>query len=99
MFKKLIINQIEDEHTLAAYFTHMRFFTFICLLAFAQIALAQPCNYLAYEAFDYPANTSLHGLQGGTGWLSPWVVQNDNTSLPGYQTASGAPMQWLDLQS
>lgn len=77
----------------------MRFFSLILVLAFSQISFAQPCNYLAYEGFDYPTNTPLQGLQGGTGWLSPWNVQSENTTLPGYQIAAGSPLQWLDLQT
>ena len=31
---------------------------------------AQPCNYLAYESFDYPANSPLNAQSGGPGWSS-----------------------------
>ncbi|PSJ74815.1 hypothetical protein C7N43_22065 [Sphingobacteriales bacterium UPWRP_1] len=51
---------------------------------------AQPCTYLAYDAFDYSANIPLNALSGGAGWNGVWNVQNDNTTLPGYQVNNGA---------
>ncbi|MEZ4988194.1 MAG: PKD domain-containing protein [Saprospiraceae bacterium] len=48
------------------------------------------CTLLAHESFDYPANAALHGRNGGFGFQLPWVVQNDNNSVPGYQTVSGS---------
>jgi|GEM_PF-393811 len=47
---------------------------------------AQPCTFLAYDGFNYPDNTPLNNLSGGTGWSSPWDVQGGNASLPGFQT-------------
>ncbi len=61
--------------------------------------LGQTCNYLAYESFSYPANAPLNGQQGGTGWESPWNVQNGNVTVPGFQSASGLPMNFLNLQT
>jgi len=77
----------------------MRHIILFLFLACCQTAPAQTCNYLAYEGFDYPPNTALEGLQGGTGWEAPWNVQGENTVLPGFQIATGAPLQWLDLQT
>jgi len=53
------------------------------------LAPAQTCTYLAYEAFDYPANVPLNGQSGGTGWFEPWLVQNADVVLPGYQLGNG----------
>jgi PKD repeat protein len=73
---------------------------FIALfVAFATISQAQVCNYLAYDGFDYAAETPLEGLQGGTGWQAPWNVQSENTTVPGFQIASNNAMTWLDLQT
>ncbi len=77
----------------------MRLFVIPFLLFFLQNASAQTCNYLAYDGFDYAANTPLEGLQGGTGWQSPWNVQNETTTLPGYQITAANPPNWLDLQT
>ncbi len=68
------------------------------LLASSQTLPGQTCNYLAYEGFAYPP-APIEGLQGGTGWETPWNVQNENATLPGYQIISNAPLQWLDLQT
>lgn len=78
----------------------MRFFlaVFLLVLTLAN-ASAQTCNYLAYEGFSYNPNLPLHGLQGGTGWAAPWEVQVGNTNIPGYQTNSGSPMTYQDLQT
>ncbi|MCC6460167.1 MAG: PKD domain-containing protein [Saprospiraceae bacterium] len=63
-------------------------------------ALAQPCTYLAYEAFDTPANSALNSQTGGAGWSEPWLVQNGDLILPGYQTGSGAaPLAFGALQT
>lgn len=68
-------------------------------LLFLQNALAQTCNYLAYDGFAYPENTPLEALQGGTGWQSPWNVQGENTDLPGFQISTGSSLNWLALQT
>lgn len=60
---------------------------------------AQPCNYLAYDGFSYTADSPLEARQGGTGWLAPWNVQGENTTVPGYQIAGGSTLSWLDLQT
>ncbi len=60
------------------------------LLLLIPFALAsQPCTYLAYDPFDYPASTPLDDQNGGSGWAEPWLTQNDDQTLPGYQTSSG----------
>lgn len=53
-------------------------------------ALAQPCTYLAYDGFNYNANVSLNALSGGTGWAGVWNVQNETTTIPGYQINNGS---------
>ncbi len=65
----------------------MRIF-FLLLLPF--FAASQPCIYLAYDGFDYPATAPLDDLNGGAGWAEPWLTQNDDQILPGYQTSTGA---------
>jgi len=69
------------------------------LVFFLQNASAQICNYLAYDGFAYSANSPLEGLQGGTGWQTPWNVQSENTSQPGFQISNTASLNWLDLQT
>ena len=69
------------------------------LFFFVQKVSAQTCNYLAYDGFAYAANTPLEGLQGGTGWQTPWNVQSENTTLPGFQITNGSPLNYLDLQT
>jgi len=56
------------------------------------------CTYLAYDGFSYVPNTSLHGASGGSGFQTPWLVQNNNTSVPGYQTNSGS-LSYAALQN
>jgi PKD repeat protein len=51
---------------------------------------AQNCQYLAYDAFDYSAGSPLNSLSGGSGWASPWNVQNDDAQLPGFQAIAGS---------
>ncbi|HFA51021.1 MAG TPA: T9SS type A sorting domain-containing protein [Bacteroidetes bacterium] len=46
---------------------------------------SQTCNYLAYEPFDFASGTALHNYSGGSGWEENWLVQNNDTTLPGYQ--------------
>ena len=73
-----------------------------CLLALLLpfLAPAQPCTYLAYEAFDAPANSALNSQSGGTGWSEPWLVQNNDLVLPGYQMGTGmAPLAFGALQT
>ncbi|MBK9013034.1 MAG: PKD domain-containing protein [Saprospiraceae bacterium] len=62
----------------------------ILLLLFPFFAIAQPCTYLAYDGFDYPATAPLDDQNGGAGWAEPWLTQNDDQTLPGYQTSTGA---------
>lgn len=68
-------------------------------LFFCQKTAAQICNPLVYDGFAYSANSPLDGSQGGTGWQFPWLVQNENASVPGFQTAGGGSLGWLDLQT
>lgn len=68
----------------------MRFFPVVLLVCFTRFLYSQTCTYLAYDGFDYPSNTPLHGLSGGTGWLAPWTVQNNPVVLPGYQSVNGS---------
>ena len=61
---------------------------------------AQPCTFLAYDGFNYPDNTPLNNLSGGTGWSSPWDVQSGNASLPGFQTFNTPnALTFSDLQT
>lgn len=56
------------------------------------------CQYIAYEPFEYPAGSPLHGQQNGQGFLSAWEVQNSNTQVPGYQTHLNG-LTYTDLQT
>jgi hypothetical protein len=46
---------------------------------FAGAAAAQS----AYEPFSYPANSTIVGKNGGTGWAGPWTGATDNVSTVG----------------
>ncbi|MCE2823727.1 MAG: PKD domain-containing protein, partial [Saprospiraceae bacterium] len=73
--------------------------TLAFLLFLAATVSAQPCQYLAYDGFDYAAGLPLHGLSGGSGWANPWEVQVADQSIPGYQTQSGGSLFWPGLQA
>ncbi|MBK8565656.1 MAG: PKD domain-containing protein [Saprospiraceae bacterium] len=60
----------------------------ILLLLLPFLAASQPCTYLAYDGFDYPATAPLDDQNGGAGWAEPWLTQNDDQTLPGYQTSN-----------
>ncbi|MCB9916303.1 MAG: hypothetical protein H6828_14340 [Planctomycetes bacterium] len=44
----------------------------LSLFAAAPLAGAQSYVTIAYESFDYPTGTDLHGQTGGTGWANAW---------------------------
>ncbi len=67
-----------------------KIFLFLLSCILAVNIMAQPCVYLAYDGFDSPANTSLYGQTGGSGWETGWDVQNGSTTQPGYQNASNS---------
>jgi PKD repeat protein len=72
----------------------------ILFLLFPLLATSQPCTYLAYDGFDYPANAPLDDLNGGAGWAEPWLTQNDDKTLPGFQTSTGTgSLAFGNLQS
>ena len=67
-------------------------------LLLSRQGLAQgTCRYLAYEGFDYPSGTPLHLQAGGTGWERAWEVQNENSTVPGYQSAGIRPLSYRTL--
>jgi len=72
--------------------------TVALLLLLAQALQSQPCQYLAYDGFDYGSSLPLHGLSGGSGWADPWEVQAADQSVPGYQTVAGGSLLWPGLQ-
>jgi len=51
----------------------------LSLPIFASAAAAQS----AYEPFSYPANSTIVGKSGGTGWAGPWTGATDNVSTIG----------------
>lgn len=64
------------------------------------VAASSNCRYLAYDACDFAPNQALHNSAGGSGWASNWQVQDNNTSLPGYQAmASSSSLTYADLQT
>lgn len=71
----------------------------ICyLLLLPFFAAAQPCIYRAYDGFDYSQNNALEAQNSGSGWASPWFVQNNDPQLPGYQTGGGS-LIYADLRT
>ncbi|MFN3848929.1 MAG: PKD domain-containing protein [Spirosomataceae bacterium] len=77
-----------------------RFIFLIIVILFPFVAsIAQTCQYLAYDGFNYTSNSPLNGGAGGTGWASPWEVQNNNTTIPGYQSTGNSSLSYSDLQT
>lgn len=75
---------------------------FLLLPIFNQLSIAQcedTCIPLAYEGFEYPDNTALHTLPGGSGWNGTWQVQNNNISVPGYHVEDSDALMYHDLQA
>jgi PKD repeat protein len=70
-----------------------------CCLLISGLASGQVCNYLAYDGFNYTANTALAGQQGGSGWQAPWTVQNGNQTIPGFQASAASPLTFGNLQT
>ena len=73
-----------------------RFITaFICSLCllFPQRFLGD--NMLAVETFNSTAG-SLQNSNGGSGWASPWQVQNGSQTTPGYNLVSTNPLAYAD---
>ena len=68
----------------------LRIISIIIAIMGYQTIMAQTCTYLAYDGFDYAANTPLNALNGGTGWDLPWATQNDDIAIPGYQINNGS---------
>ncbi len=60
------------------------------LLLFPVLAVAQPCIYFAYDGFEYAPNIALEAQPGGAGWANPWLVQNNDLVLPGFQSGAGS---------
>lgn len=60
---------------------------------------AQDCNYLAYDYFGNAPNSPLEGSYSGQGWTTPWDVQNNNASVPGYQLNNTTPLSFGALQT
>lgn len=61
-------------------------------LLVAELSVAQrvPAALIAYEPFDYPAETSVMNGNGGFGFNSPWLPGGFNAKLPNlYRTADG----------
>lgn len=74
--------------------------TVIILLCLIHVIASGQCTYLAYDGFNYGLNLPLNGAAGGTGWQNPWNVQNNDASVPGYQSsASAASLSYSNLQA
>lgn len=52
------------------------------LLGLLPAAAAQGFSTIAYESFDYPAGTGLHGASGGIGWANAWWAGDPPNSSP-----------------
>lgn len=65
-----------------------RIIAFIALLIICLISVAKSQTYqlIGYDNFSYASSIAMHGLSGGSGWSSPWEVQNNASNIPGYQT-------------
>ncbi len=55
------------------------------------------CSPLASEGFDYDDLASALWLTDGSGWLTPWLVQNNDTIVPGYHISGNTSMSYRDL--
>lgn len=78
----------------------MKYALLIVVALVADSLIAQTCTYLAYEPFDYLSAQPLDDQLGGAGWAEPWLVQNDDQIIPGYQTGDGAALfQYQNLQT
>ncbi|MBK7222868.1 MAG: PKD domain-containing protein, partial [Saprospiraceae bacterium] len=75
----------------------MRVLLSISIFFALQLSLSAQCTYLAYDGFNYAPSQALQGLSGGTGWQAPWTVQNNNTSVPGYQTQGASSLTYTGL--
>ncbi len=71
---------------------------FLFIILSGNIAFAQSqSGPLAYEPFSN-TNSPLQGSASGYGWASPWTVQNNDQSVPGYGLAGATPLQYSGLQ-
>lgn len=77
----------------------MRILLFVFLVVVMHLSLSAQCTYLAYDGFNYSTNQALQGLSGGTGWQAPWNTQNNNSSVPGYQTQGSLSLNYPGLTS
>ncbi|MBK9687086.1 MAG: PKD domain-containing protein [Saprospiraceae bacterium] len=75
----------------------MRVLLSIFIFFAVQLSLSAQCTYLAYDGFNYAPSQALQGLSGGTGWQAPWTVQNNNASVPGYQTQGTSSLTYTGL--
>jgi hypothetical protein len=55
-----------------------------------------PSGTLASETFEAPAGP-LNALAGGSGWAAPWEIQNGSVAVPGYNTATAAPLTFAGV--
>jgi hypothetical protein len=53
----------------------------VCLAIVFSTATSAWAVLLAYEGFDYPANTNIVGLNGGTGWAGAWDAGDGTNGL------------------
>lgn len=70
----------------------------IFLFSIGYFSLTAQCTYLLYDSFSGDNNTAIHLNSGGTGWTAPWIVQNDDTTVPGYNFFAGS-LSFSDLQT
>ena len=63
------------------------------------ILIQAQCQYLAYDGFNYPSASPLHGQFGGTGWERAWEVQVDNVIVPGYQGNGSTSLGYETLRT
>ncbi len=73
-------------------------FTNFLLFIFLETQLSSQCLYQAYEGFSGDTGTAIEGQSSGTGWAAPWLVQNNDLVVPGFQISANS-LIYNDLQN
>ncbi len=68
------------------------------LFIFLATPLSSQCLYQAYEGFSGDIGNAIEGQSSGTGWAAPWLVQNNDMVVPGFQISDNS-LTYNDLQN
>ena len=69
-----------------------------CLTSFLLSASSATADLIAYEGFNYDAESQLHGLNGGFGWEGQWNVNKQpNSTTKIVNQVLNAPFGYTDL--